>query len=70
MAVPFAIAVPGILYLLMQHGLVDEFHLLMTPVAVGRGQHLFEAIDNGPALKLAEVKRFSSGVVLLVYTPS
>jgi dihydrofolate reductase len=24
---------------LMEHGLIDEFHLLLTPVAVGRGQH-------------------------------
>ena len=33
----------------MEHGLIDEFHLLMTPVAVGRGQHMFEAIEGGPA---------------------
>lgn len=55
---------------LMEHGLIDEFHLLVTPVAVGRGQHLFENIENAPALKLADVTRFSNGVVVLVYTPS
>jgi len=27
---------------LMEHGLIDEFHLLVTPVAIGRGQHMFE----------------------------
>jgi len=54
---------------LMEHGLIDEFHLLMTPAAVGRGQHMFEAVDTGPALELADVTRFASGVVLLVYTP-
>jgi len=54
---------------LMEHGLIDEFHLLITPVAIGRGQHLFEAIDTAPALTLADVTRFSSGVLLLVYTP-
>jgi dihydrofolate reductase len=54
---------------LMQHGLIDEFHLLVTPVATGRGQHLFEDIDGAPALKLLDVKPFRSGVVLLIYTP-
>ena len=54
---------------LMEHGLIDEFHLLVTPVAVGRGQHLFESIDTAPALKLADVTRFGNGVVVLVYTP-
>ena len=54
---------------LMQHGLIDEFHLLVTPVATGRGQHLFEDIDGAPALKLLDVKPFRNGVVLLTYTP-
>jgi dihydrofolate reductase len=55
---------------LMEHGLIDEFHLLMTPVAIGRGQHLFEDIDTAPALNLVDVTRFSNGVVVLVYTPN
>lgn len=54
---------------LMEHGLIDEFHLLMTPVAVGRGQHMFEAIENGPALNLVDVTQFSNGVVILAYRP-
>ena len=54
---------------LMEHGLIDEFHLLMTPVAVGRGQHMFEAIEDGPALTLVDVTQFSNGVVILTYTP-
>ncbi len=54
---------------LMEHGLIDEFHLLMTPVAVGRGQHMFEAIEDGPALNLVDVTQFSNGVVILTYTP-
>jgi dihydrofolate reductase len=54
---------------LMEHGLIDEFHFMITPAAVGRGQHLFEAIDNAPQLDLVDVTRFKSGVVILVYTP-
>jgi dihydrofolate reductase len=55
---------------LMEHGLIDEFHLLVTPVAIGRGQHMFEAIDTAPALNLVDVTRFSNGVVILAYTPN
>jgi dihydrofolate reductase len=55
---------------LMEHGLIDEFHLLMTPVAVGRGQHMFEAIENGPVLNLVDVTQFGNGVVILTYTPN
>ena len=54
---------------LMEHGLIDEFHLLVTPVAIGRGKHLFEHIDTAPALNLVDVTRFSNGVVILTYTP-
>ena len=55
---------------LMAAGLIDEFHLLLTPVAVGSGQHLFEAVDGAPRLALAEVCRFASGVLRLIYTPA
>jgi dihydrofolate reductase len=54
---------------LMEHGLVDEFHLFLTPVAVGVGQHLFEDIGWAPRLCLADVTRFDNGVIVLVYTP-
>jgi dihydrofolate reductase len=55
---------------LMEHGLIEEFQLLLTPVAVGRGTHLFEEIDTAPVLTLVDVTRFSNGVLVLVYTPT
>jgi dihydrofolate reductase len=54
---------------LMEYSLIDEFHLLLTPVAVGRGQRLFEAIAGSPRLRLADIKRFSTGVLVLTYVP-
>ncbi len=54
---------------LMANHLIDEFHLLLTPVAAGSGQHLFEEIQGAPQLSLADVRRFASGVLVLVYTP-
>jgi hypothetical protein len=54
---------------LMANNLIDEFHLLLTPVAAGSGQHLFEEIRDAPQLSLADVRRFASGVLVLIYTP-
>ena len=55
--------------LLMDSGLIDEFHLLLTPVAAGGGEHLFESVSGAPALNLVRLEEFTSGVVLLVYAP-
>jgi dihydrofolate reductase len=55
--------------LLMASNLIDEFHLLLTPVAAGAGRHMFEEIGGAPQLSLADVRRFASGELILVYTP-
>jgi dihydrofolate reductase len=52
---------------LVEHGLVDEFHLYLTPVAAGQGERLFAHLPAAPRLTLQEVTRFGSGVLLLVY---
>lgn len=54
---------------LMENSLVDEFHLLLTPVAAGGGRHMFEEVQGAPQLSLADVRRFASGVLLLIYIP-
>lgn len=54
---------------LARRNLIDEYHLFLTPVAVGTGKHLFADIDWAPHLKLLDVTRFASGVVVLVYGP-
>ncbi|MDQ6876776.1 MAG: dihydrofolate reductase family protein [Candidatus Dormibacteraeota bacterium] len=54
----------------MKEGLIDEFHLLLTPVAVGTGQHMFESITDSPALHLADHRAFNNGVVVPVYIPT
>jgi dihydrofolate reductase len=52
---------------LMTHNLIDEYRLLTYPVVLGKGQRLFEGVTDAPALKLADIVNFSSGVVSLVY---
>jgi class 3 adenylate cyclase/dihydrofolate reductase len=55
---------------LMERDLVDEYQLLVFPVILGSGKHLFrDGIDLRP-LRLTNTKVFPSGVVLLVYQPA
>lgn len=53
---------------LLQHGLIDEFRLMVYPVAVGTGLRVFENIEQIP-MKLLEIKTFSTGVVIIHYEP-
>jgi len=55
---------------LMQHNLIDEYRLLVYPVALGSGKRLFREGSDTIALRLVETKTFSSGVVALVYQPT
>jgi dihydrofolate reductase len=52
--------------LLVQHDLVDEYRLLLYPLALGQGQRLFEEGTN-TKLKLVECKPYSKGAVSLIY---
>ena len=49
-------------------GIVDEYRLFVYPVAIGKGQRLFEGKRLG--LELAEARPFRSGVVLMRYRTS
>ena len=47
---PLPATVPGCVHTdLLRAGLIDELHLAITPVLLGRGEHLFQGIDL-PAL--------------------
>jgi dihydrofolate reductase len=55
---------------LVEHGLVDEFHFWYFPVIVGAGKHLFEGAGfDTTHLKLTDLNRFDSGIVVHIYVP-
>jgi dihydrofolate reductase len=54
---------------LLAHGLLDEFNLLVHPIAVGKGQRLFEDTPTVP-LELISSATLPSGVLHLRYAPA
>ncbi|MGA6155680.1 dihydrofolate reductase family protein [Stenotrophomonas sp. NPDC087984] len=52
---------------LLAHGLLDELHLLVHPIAVRKGMRLFDEGDTTIPLRLISSATFSTGVLHLVY---
>ena len=50
-------------------GLVDEYRLVILPVAVGRGLPLFKDLATPLRVDLAEARTFPDGTVIHVYQP-
>lgn len=50
-------------------GLVDEYRIMVVPVALGDGKPLFIGLDGRIKLELVSTRVFRSGNVLLTYRP-
>ena len=50
-------------------GLIDEYQLMIDPVAIGGGATLFAGLKRDLHLTLTHVKPFDSGVILAFYEP-
>jgi dihydrofolate reductase len=55
---------------LVKLGLIDEYRLLIHPVALGRGLPLFGALSKPIDLKLVSTTAFGGGTVANVYRPA
>ncbi|OUJ75912.1 dihydrofolate reductase family protein [Hymenobacter crusticola] len=54
---------------LIQHGLLDEYHLYINPVAIGKGMPIFQALEHKQHLALLQATTFDCGIVVLKYVP-
>ncbi len=55
--------------LALEH-LIDEYHMMMDPVALGKGRTMFEGLKDKLTLKLTKSKTFNNGKVFLRYEPA
>lgn len=55
---------------LLKEGLLDELLLIVHPIVVGAGRHLFEQGEEPVPLELLETTTFSTGVAANRYTPA
>ena len=55
---------------LLVAGLLDELHLLVHPIVLGKGLKLFDDSESSIPLELIRSEKFKTGVLNLVYGPA
>jgi dihydrofolate reductase len=55
---------------LIKEGLIDQYRLVLCPVALGGGRPLFPDHVESLGMKLSDARTLHRGGVLLVYTPA
>jgi dihydrofolate reductase len=55
--------------MLAGYGLIDEYCLVVQPVALGRGRSLFAELSDVMCLRLIEARSFECGAVAQIYRP-
>jgi dihydrofolate reductase len=53
----------------LEAGLLDEIRILVNPIVLGAGKHLFKGIQDRLKLKLLKTRIFKNGNILLYYQP-
>ncbi len=54
---------------LTEHGLIDEYQIVVGPLFLGRGRPLLRDVTRSTTLQLLEAQAFPQGNVLLRYAP-
>ena len=54
----------------IRRGLVDEYQVLVHPVAIGAGTPYFPPLERPIPMRLIETRTFASGVIYLAYRPT
>lgn len=52
---------------LIEENLIDEYHLVINPVILGKGIPIFNTIKNRQELSLIEARSYNKGMVVLIY---
>ena len=54
----------------MEHGLVDEWRLMVYPTVVGRGRRCFGDPGRAVGLELVDSRAVGDGVAIMIYRPA
>jgi dihydrofolate reductase len=54
---------------LAPEGLIDEYHVVVIPVVLGKGRTMFDGVKERMSLKLINSRTFENGNVFLCYEP-
>jgi dihydrofolate reductase len=61
---------PSVVRQLLTAGLLDELHLLVHPIVLGKGMRLFDEGSGAIPLALISSETFETGVLNLIYGPA
>jgi dihydrofolate reductase len=50
-------------------GVIDEYQMVVNPIALGKGRTMFDGIEDKLNLTLTSTRAFKNGNVLLCYKP-
>jgi dihydrofolate reductase len=59
----------GFVSSLIKEGLIDEYHLLVNPAAIGSGMTIFKSLDRTQKFSAIQSKLYSCGITVLSYKP-
>lgn len=54
---------------LTSEGLIDEYQLVVNPIALGKGRTMFDGLKKHVPMKLTRTRPFRNGKVVLCYEP-
>lgn len=55
---------------LVRENLIDEYHLFINPVSIGKGLTIFGNLEGNLKLSLAAARSFACGIAVLEYRPA
>jgi dihydrofolate reductase len=55
---------------LLRENLIDLYKLMVHPIVIGHGNHLFANADDQHKLELVDCKRFATGIVVMELKPA
>ena len=59
----------GFVSSLIKEGLIDEYHLIVNPTAIGSGLTIFNSLDRIQKFTPTQAKLYSGGKIVLSYKP-